>query len=259
MQKKTKTLLSVLLAGTLLLGAVSVAAADSSTSTSVPQSIKTLGQKFMGHGSKDPAQMETNMKSQLKTLVDKGTITQAQADKVLAYLQKMAESRKADFEKVKNMTQAERQAYMEANRDKDQNPLTQLVTDKVLSQEQADAIAQLMPMHKGRGMKGEKPDAAASQAKMKETLTGLVDKGTITQTQMDSILSFMEKMRTERQAEMEKMKNMSETERQIYMQQLKDNRKSPITQLVDDKVITAEQAEAIGSAMPQRPQHGECR
>lgn len=258
MQKKTKTLLSVLLAGTLLLGAVSVAAADS-TSANVPQSIKTLGQKFMGHGPKDSAQMKIQWQARLKTLVDKGTITQTQADKVLDYLQKMEESRKADFEKVKNMTQAERQAYMEANRDQGQNPLAQLVTDKVLSQEQADAVAQLMPMHKGKGMKGEKPDAAARQAKMKETLSGLVAKGTITQNQMDSILSSMEKMRTERKTEMEKMKNMSETERQTYMQQLKDNRKSPITQLVEDKVITAEQAEAIRNAMPQRPQHGECR
>jgi hypothetical protein len=134
-----------------------------------------------------------------------------------------------------------------------------LVTDKVLSQKQADAIAQLMPMHKGRGMKGDRPDPAANQTKMKETLTGLVQKGTITQTQMDSVLTSMEKIQTERQAEMEKMKSMTQTERQNYMQQLKDNRQNPITQLVGDKVITSEQAQAIRDAMPQRPQYGNCQ
>ena len=239
MQKKTRTLVSVLLAGTLLLGVVSVAAADSTTSTSVSQSIKTLCQK--GHGAQTPAQMETQMQTKLKTLVDKGTITQAQADKVVAYLKKMQETRKADFAKVKNMTQAER--------DKFKNPLAQLVTDKGLTQEQADAIAKLMPMHKGKGMKG---DLAANQTKMKEILSGLVDKGTLTQKQMDSIITAMDKMRQERQADMEKMKNMTPEERQTYMQQLKGKKTSPIEQLVKDNVITSEQADAIRDAMPQR-------
>jgi polyhydroxyalkanoate synthesis regulator phasin len=247
LQKKTQTLVSVLLAGTLLLGLVSVAAADSTTSTSVSQSIKTLCQK--GYGAQTPAQMETELQAKLKTLVDKGTITQAQADKVVAYLKKMQETRKADFAKVKNMTQAERKAYMEQNRDKFKNPLAQLVTDKVLSQDQADAIAQLMPMHRGKGMKG---DLAANQTKMKEILSGLVDKGTLTQKQMDSIITAMDKMHQERQADMEKIKNMTPEERQTYIQQLKSKKTSPIEQLVKDNVITSEQADAIRDAMPQR-------
>ena len=62
----------------------------------------------------------------------------------------------------------------------------------------------------------------------------------------------MDKMRQERQADMEKMKNMTPEERQTYMQQLKGKKTSPIEQLVKDNVITSEQADAIRDAMPQR-------
>lgn len=259
MQKRNKTLLSVLLAGTLLLGAVGVAAADSTTSTSAPQCIKALWQKLPGHGAKAPAEMKAQLSTQLKTLVDKGTITQVQADKVVAYMEKMQQNRSADFDKIKNMTEAERQSYMKQNRNKCQDPLAQLVTDKVLSQNQADAIAQLLPMHMGKGMKGDRQGNPANQAKMEKVLNGLVTKGTLTQNQADNILTAMEKNRTEHQATMEKMKNMTQAERQTYMQQFKENRVDPISQLVKDKVITSPQAEAITSAMPQRPNHGQGR
>lgn len=121
-----------------------------------------------------------------------------------------------------------------------------------MSQEQANAITQVLPMHKGdrQGKQGE-------QTKMKEILSGLVTKGTLTQAQMDSILTSMDKVRAEHQAAMEKIKNMTDTERQTYMKQLKDNKTDTISKMVEDKLITSEQAEAITNAMPQRPYHGQ--
>lgn len=265
MQKKTKTVLSVLLAGTLLLGAVSAAAADSTTSASVSQSVKRLCQKFPGRSARGPAQIATQLSTQLKTLVEKGTITQAQADKVEAYFEKIAQTRQADFDQTKNMTREERQAYMQKNREKCQDPLAQLVTDKVLSQEQADAIAQLFPMHRGGGKAGDRPNPGANQIKMKEALNGLVTKGTLTQNQADTIMTSMEKNRTERQAAREKAQNLTQAQRQKYMQELKGNRTDHMAQLVADKVITSEQAETIKNVMPQPPMgrgsqnNGECR
>jgi polyhydroxyalkanoate synthesis regulator phasin len=252
LNKKTKTLLSVLLAGTLLLGAVSAAAADSTTGSDAKQAVKALWNKFPGHGP-DLTEMKAQATTQLKSLVDKGTITQAQADKVAAYLEKQAETRQAEAKKIKNMTDDERKAYLDQNKDNNKDALAQLVTDKVLSQDQADVIAQILPLHQGPGMHGKRMGQPGDPAKMKEVLNGLVSKGTLTQAQMDSILSSIEKLRSEHQAAMEKVKDMTDAERQSYMEQIRNDKTDIITQLVTDKVITSEQAEAIKDAMPQHP------
>lgn len=81
----------------------------------------------------------------LKGLVEKGTITQEQADKIVKQFENAQKNREALFEKTKNMTPEERRAYMENNRKEFKNPLTQLVTDGVITQKQADAVRKVLP------------------------------------------------------------------------------------------------------------------
>jgi len=100
---------------------------------------------------KDAAQEQNQqvISDRLKTLVEQGTITQEQADKVLGQLESSQNDRQTLFEEMKDMTPEERRQYMEDNMEKPQNPIIQLVEDGAITQEQADAIGEVLPFKKG--------------------------------------------------------------------------------------------------------------
>lgn len=96
-------------------------------------------------------QQQQRISDSLKTLVGKGTITQVQADKLLKLFADAKKDRDALFEKTKDMSPEERRQYMQDNKEKVKNPISQLVSDGVITQEQADAIQQIFPRKGHRG------------------------------------------------------------------------------------------------------------
>ncbi len=184
----------------------------------------------------------------LSSLVAAGTIDQATADKVTAYMASKQEARQAEMEKVKAMTEEERKAYMEANRPADGAKLdcyAEMVSAGILTQTQADAIKAAMPQHEGgmgRGMK-------------KLDLTSLVTAGTIDQATADKVTAYIDSKQAEHQAEMEKVKAMTEAERKAYFEANKPAEGSAKTdqfaEMVSAGILTQAQADAIKAAMPQ--------
>lgn len=108
------------------------------------------------------AQHKERVAEQLNGLVEKGTITQEERDKVVAYLESSLEARQAekkmtqderkaymqqqrqqkpDIEVLKNMTPEERHDWMQQNRP---SPLKALVDDGTLTEEQAKAIIEVL-------------------------------------------------------------------------------------------------------------------
>lgn len=94
---------------------------------------------------------QEQMKNQLDNLVNSGTITQEQEDKIIAYLEKQQENRRAEMDaekdSVKSMTDDERKAYFESKkgtRPEKSAPLKELVDNGTLTQEQADAAAKAL-------------------------------------------------------------------------------------------------------------------
>ena len=263
--KTFKKALSIVLLGGLLLSIGGVAMADSTNTKQVKKASKIVTEKRMHgmqkgrgmeRGSFDAAKMQTNLKAKLATLVTAGTITQDQSDKILATFAQEQVTRAAEFAKIKAMTKTERQAYMQTLKGKRVNPMSQLVTDEVLTQAQADAI---MPQRglegkgeKGRGMERGPVDSAKMQTNLKAKLATLVTAGTITQDQSDKILATFAQEQVTRAAEFAKIKAMTATERQAYMQTIKGKRVNPMSKLVTDGVLTQVQADAIAKAMPHR-------
>lgn len=99
-------------------------------------------------------QQQQHQSDILQGLVQKGTITQEQSDKILAQLTAAEKDRQAEMEKIRSMTPEERRQYMQTDKEKPQNPISQLVTDGVISQDQATAIGQVMPFNRGgRGVR----------------------------------------------------------------------------------------------------------
>lgn len=91
---------------------------------------------------------ETALQDRLAEFVTKGVISQSQADAVKAALQSQQQERQAEMDKVRDMTPAERQNYMQQNRPQKQQPLQELVQNGTLTQEQAN---QICPAPQGQG------------------------------------------------------------------------------------------------------------
>ncbi len=90
---------------------------------------------------------------------------------------------------------------------------------------------------------------AQKQQRIKAGLKALVDQGTINQPQSDKIKKQFEETQKERKALFGKMKGMTKEERRQYMKDNKAKIKKPLEQLVQDGVISQDQAKAIGQEL----------
>ena len=119
---------------------------------------------------KQKAIMEEKKAEQLKSLVDKGVITDDQLQKVNEYMKSAQQERQQLLEKVKGMTAEERKAYFESNKDSRKDTLQKMVDDGVITQDQAKELRKVFPgafsgMHKGhfRGNGQQTPKAQTGQ------------------------------------------------------------------------------------------------
>lgn len=165
MKKSTtfKKVISSVIVGGLLLSMAGIAMAKSTTAKQANKTLNSTVQKsiygmrgMMNKRGFDPATMQADFKTNLAKLVTAGTITQAQANSIIAEFTQEQATKAAEFAKIKAMTETEREQYFQANKDKAKrvNPLSQLVTAGTITQAQANAIMKAMPMHQkgGRGV-----------------------------------------------------------------------------------------------------------
>lgn len=86
------------------------------------------------------AQRQQRIVYRLKALVANGTITQEQSTRIQTQLEASRQERRALFAKTKGMTKEARQQYLQENKAKFQSPLSKLVKEGVITQDQANAI-----------------------------------------------------------------------------------------------------------------------
>jgi len=95
---------------------------------------------------------------------------------------------------------------------------------------------------------GRGGDAGLFSKDIKASLDALVENDIISQATADKISTAFEGEQSERQAEMEKVKNMTDDERKAYFEEKKNSGEKPagmLEQLVDDGIITQEQSDKI--------------
>jgi hypothetical protein len=191
-------------------------------------------------------EMAKEIKAKLDPLVKAGTITQDQEDKIISFKKAKYEERKSEMDKVKNMTDVEKKAYFENKKKNRPGMLKELVESKVINKEQADAVREAIGK---KGFKGEKKFDKIN--KMKSTLDSAVKDGTITKSQEDKILAYINQVKESRKAEMEKVKAMTEEERKSYFESRgKAERKDMFVELVKAGTITQAQADKLKAMMP---------
>jgi hypothetical protein len=239
MKNLSKIVSSLVIVGTILsVGAVAMAAETRTSSQTNSQITQQAGGKMMKGGHKDKGTLgkgvvAENIEDNLKTLVSSGIITQDEADKILALSKHEAETRQAEMDKVKNMTEDERKAYFETNkketRDKKGDIFTVAVSNGIITQEKADnAKAKL-----------NEARSAENQAKVTEALNGLVIAQTITQEQADKILTYINTIES----------NRSQADRTAETMQNKE-KKSHLSAFVDDGTLTQAQLDEVCKVLP---------
>ncbi len=181
------------------------------------------------------AEQQQLISDSLKALVDKGTVTQEQSDKILQAFNAAKDEKKALADKIDNMTVKEAREYLRGNKEIKQGPLEKLVADAVITQAQADAFQTTM----------KETAQKAEQQRLTEGLQALVTKGTLTQEQADKILAAIEAGRKDKANQAEKIEAVKPKEQGQHSVVKKVKFQDPISQLVTDGVITEAQAQAV--------------
>jgi len=243
-----KRVVSATLLGGLLLGSVGIAyAADSDTVATAANNVKSKIHSMMpggrGHGHGPGmmgGEMGLGMNLDLDVLVKDGVITSDESAAIQAKIDTLKAERQAERDKIQAMTAAERQAYFESKKaENDKNMktdfLTTLVNEKIISSDKAEAIRTAQQAQRQGEM----------QSKLTADLTTLVDDGTITSGQHDAILAALQEQQKQRQAEMEKVRAMTEAERAAYFEANKPAGNNCLADLVTAGTITQAQADAV--------------
>ncbi|OJU16005.1 MAG: hypothetical protein BGN88_12110 [Clostridiales bacterium 43-6] len=220
-QKGTAKLFAALVAGTVVLSSLSFSSA--ATVKTTPQTTtKASAAATIGQEQKNkvppPGKGKQNfgkpLITSLASAVTDGILTQTESDSIKTFLSTYKPAEKTDI-------------------------FAALVTGKVLSQEKADALKTYIETQ--RVQKEEKS--------LTDTLNQFVTDKTITQAQADTIKAAVLKAEQERKAEMEKVKAMTEAERNAYFESKKDTFVNPLAALVTDGTITQAVADKITSEL----------
>jgi len=245
-----KRIVTGALLGGLLLGSVGFAyAADSSSVTTAVDNAKSKIKSMMpgglGHGPGMGQEKGIGINLDLEALVTDGVITSEESEAIQTNIDALKAERKAEMDKIKAMTDEERQAYFESKKAETNESnvktdfLTTLVNENIISSDTADAIRETQQAQRQEAM----------QNRLTEGLTTLVNDKTITSEQSDTILAALKEEQAARQAEMEKVKAMTAEERQAYLQENKPEQNSCLADLVTAGTITQDQADAVQKAI----------
>ncbi|MBX4270321.1 hypothetical protein [Clostridium estertheticum] len=201
--------------------------------------------------------------SALKALVDAGTITQAQADKVgpvgaiggpgkhgkdmkggvkLESILKLGVSSNIITQSESDKVLAYEKTKTTDNKIKT-NVYKDLVDNNILTQAKVDA---LKANEKALKANEKAQMDTQRQAKMDTKLAKLVTDKTITQDQSDKIKAAIVSEEAANKVEMEKTKTMTAAERKSYMESKKGTHISALKALVNAGTITQAQADKVG-------------
>lgn len=231
---RTRKLLSgILIGGTLLSSVAGVAFANELNNLNPINKASFNSQMNKGMGSRNCnfKQNKRDINKDMSGLVEKGIITQDEADKLNDFRQ---QKRNQMQEATKDMTKQERFEYMKENKVKGEG-LSQLVEDGVLTQERADEIQDKMHQMK----------VDLNKQKHQERVDKLVEDGVITQDEADKWMEFSAEKAEERQVEMEKIKDMTAEERKEYFNENHKQKGEGLTELVEAGVISQDTADEI--------------
>lgn len=171
-------------------------------------------------------------KDVLDKLVQEGKLSKEKAEQINKYIEMKKEEQK-------NLNDAEKKRLRHGFK---HGLINELLEAKIISEGEAEAIRSKFAEIREQAFKGK--------------LDTLVARGTITQAQADQVLKYFIDARKERIEQFKKLQGMNEEQKKEFF---KEHRKSSFIQkLVEDKVITEEQAKELKKLMKEGRRHKPC-
>ena len=189
-------------------------------------------------------QMQQQWHKDLATLVAKGTITEEQSGQILTFLENNNQKIRSVTDKIKDMNPEQRTQYLKENMSNTKDPISQMVEQGMITQQQSDAVREVVP-----SLMRTVHLTKQSPQQLQANLNALVAKGTITDDQAAKILTFLETNNQEMQSMPERIKDMSLEQRTQYLKENLGNRKELVSQMVDKGIISQQQADAVREAV----------
>lgn len=190
-------------------------------------------------------QMQQQWQTGLNSMVGNGTITQDQADKVLAFLEANQQKMQSVMDQVKDMSQDQRAQYLKENLGNIQDPVSQMVSQGIINQQQADALKQAVPSLPTI-VRWQK----LSSQQIQTNLDALASAGTITQDQAGKIEDFMASNDQKVQVVLDQVKSADAQQVVQNPQSIKGGAlKDPVSKMVSQGIITQQQADAVREAV----------
>lgn len=197
--------------------------------------LSTAGIAFATTNTTSAPRLTNPITAELKTAVSSNIITQAESDKIIAYItSKTPATDKGPKIGIKGP-----------------DLFDELVSSNILTQTKADALK----------ASEEAQRDAQRQLDLKTKITTLVTDKTLTQAQADSITVAIKANETlekvAREAEKTKTDAMTDAQRKTYMEsKVKSSKVNPLKALVTDGTITQAEADKVNALLPGGPGHG---
>ena len=237
MKNNGKKILSVVLAASMLLAMGVTAFATETTETGTNENPKGYyrqasemrGRTGTERGAmKAPGARLAIGDRLLDEMVENGTIEESDVEAIESYLEEQRE-----------LSPDER-----LHPEDGEGPLEFLVGEKVISQETADDIK--------AGLEVLRED------RREEFVQSIIDEKILAEDEMEDVLEFMEDCKEEREEAREEMREelseMTRAERREYFEEHKEDFQGPFEEMVEEGLISDDQADAIRDLMPRNGQ-----
>ncbi|HBV98193.1 MAG: hypothetical protein JL50_00210 [Peptococcaceae bacterium BICA1-7] len=189
-------------------------------------------------------QMQQQWQTSLDKLVGEGTITRDQAGQILEFLAAEKQRMQSMLEQVEDVSKEQGIQSFKENLGDIKDPVSRIVDQGIINQQQAGALRQAMP---------SLPTVARMQKPSPEQLQANLDvlaaKGTITQDQTGQILDFLAANDQKMKDILDQVKNSDLQENRQYIKQNLADFKDPVSQMVDQGIISQQQADAVREAV----------
>ncbi|PLX33536.1 MAG: hypothetical protein C0604_03405 [Clostridiales bacterium] len=148
----------------------------------------------------------------------------------------------SDVEAIESFLEEQRELAPEerAHPEEGEGPLEFLAGEGVISQETADDIK--------AGLE------SLREEKREEFEQSIIDEGILEDYEIEEVLEFMDDYRQEREEMRDELSEMTREERREYMEENREDFQGPLEEMVEEGLISDDQADAIRDLMPRNGQ-----
>jgi len=231
-----KTSKNILVTG-MVVAAVMVAGGSVYASTNVLEDGVATVTERQGFGHR--GKLSVGASKDFSAAVEAGVLTQDEADDILVYLEANKLDRETIKEATEGMTREEAKDYMTEN-----YPKVDLVEEGLLTQAQVEELKVLKPerdMEAGKKSNGEKSRTSRGGYGFEAA----VEAGILTQDEADAISEYRDENKVDKEDLEVELDGLSKEEVRTYMEENYPKSEDPLGDLVDEDLLTEDQAEEI--------------